>query len=295
MNIIKFAVKRACQRLGVEVRRTTGASSAFLATFADPLVYQYHSDLVVRPIIPIALSDVRAGMMGFGYVPASAHPFAFACTLARDLPAGSAFSAVKETLAAYYSSVQPRSALDVIDLSDGEAPGLREMPVHKWIVPWSELSVDDNARHRQICLEEEGLRNRSLVTVNDGFTLFGPVSKKKLEMESRRLTNLLLSVRDNGFLRNSPEPLEVYGLRVGDRYSWFVTQGQHRFAVGAALGLEKVHARVMRVIRREDARHWPKVVDGNFTEAGAVKFFDRVFSAVAPSCAASWSPIRHLT
>jgi hypothetical protein len=100
---------------------------------------------------------------------------------------------------------------------------------------------------------------------------------------------LLSSVRRRGF---SPaffeEPLKVIGLRRGDIYRWSTESGQHRFAMAGAVGLDTVPARVLGVVRREDARYWPQVVNGTFSIAGAEQVFDRIFDARPARVCASW-------
>jgi hypothetical protein len=44
----------------------------------------------------------------------------------------------------------------------------------------------------------------------------------------------------------------------------------------------------MRIIRRDDAPHWPQVVAKTFTVDGAARLFDRIFAGEAPGCARTW-------
>ncbi len=112
----------------------------------------------------------------------------------------------------------------------------------------------------------------------------------KLALQVSRLHQLLQSVRSRGFepfARNAPT--KVVALRKNGDYRWFIDEGQHRFALGGALGLESMPAMVTSVVRREDARLWPQVVSGTFTEKGALELFDRVFNGIPAPVAQNWA------
>jgi hypothetical protein len=189
--------------------------------------------------------------------------------------------------------VQPASALEIVDLTAADAPGLVGIPLHSWVMPWSERSIEATATHRRICLEEEGLAKGTFVSISDGATLFGPVTEKKLNLETARVSALAESMQARGFQANAGQPIEVIGLRANGEYRWFVIQGQHRLAACAAFGVLTVSARLARIVRREDVEFWPHVVNKTFTVAGALKCFDRVFVGKVSSCAASWLAPAH--
>jgi hypothetical protein len=273
--------------MNLDVRRI-GGNTASLRHFADadPITFQYLSDLRIAPTLTIELSQARAGIMGFSYCPVLAHPLARAFKAAKkELAHG---GAVRNILADYYSMVQPASALEIVDLNRDEAPGLAGIPLHSWVMPWSERSIEETAAHRRTCLEEEGLANGKFVSMNDGATLFGPVTEEKLSLETARVTALAVSMKARGFRSSLTNPIEVIGLRAGTEYRWFVIQGQHRLAACAAFGIAKVDVRLVRLVRREDAEFWPHVVTRTFTVAGALKCFDRLFAGNVCACATSW-------
>lgn len=290
MNVLKFAVKRLLLFMNLDVRKV-GGNPASLRRFekADPITFQYLSDLKITPSLMIDLSQARAGIMGFSYNPVFAHPLAKAFQVARGkVLQDGRINAVRGTLSNYYNMVRPTSALEIVDLHPDEAPGLVDIPLHSWVMPWSERSIEDTAAHRRICLEEEGLTRGTFVSINDGATLFGPVTQKKLNLEATRISALVESINVNGFQTNPDYPIEVIGLRTAAEYRWLVVQGQHRLAACAAFGIHKVSARVVRIIRREDVEFWPHVVTKTFTAAGALKCFDRLFAGDVSACATSW-------
>ena len=297
-KVLKFGIKRMLLSMNLDVRRISeNAASPQRFAGADPITFQYLSDLKIAPVLAIELSQARAGIMGFLYNAASAHPLASAFEAARKENAlDDSASAARRILSDYYTTVQPASALEVVDLEPHEAPGLVGIPLHSWVMPWSERSTEDTAMHRRICLEEEGFVNGSRVSISDGATLFGPVTEKKLRLETTRIVNLAASMKARGFQSIAAHPIEVIGLRSGSEYRWLVVQGQHRMAACVAFGISRVPARLVRIIRREDAGHWPHVVSKTFTPAGALRCFDRLFAGTACSCATSWldQPLLHI-
>jgi hypothetical protein len=277
--------------MNLDVRRI-GDDPASLRRFvdADPITFQYLSDLKIIPRLILDLSQTRAGIMGFLYRPASAHPLAKAFQAAKnETTKNDRINAVRSILDEFYGMVQPASALEIVDLTGDEAPGLVGIPLYSWVMPWSERSIEDTAAHRRISLEEEGIAKRTFVSIEDGATLFGPVTGKKLNLEVARISDLAESIIASGFQSNLGHPIEVIGMRAEGKYRWFVVQGQHRLAACAAFNIHKVPARVLRIIRRDDVEHWPHVVAKTFTAAGALKCFDRLFAGNVSACAASWS------
>ncbi len=238
----------------------------------------------------IELAHARAGVMGFDYID-TVHPFVVAAQAARaEANSHDKMRTVSGVLQSYYGLVQPNSALEVVDLEEFEAPGLIGVPTFEWVFPWTERSIEDNAKHRKIALEEEGLANWTFVLAKEGQTLFGPVSQKKLALESTRLTKVAQSIERSGIIpeRNT---LEVIGLRAGGEYRWLVVQGQHRLAACATLGFLEVPVRVRNVVAREEVEGWPHVTRGTFTRSGALECFDRVFNGTIARCAAPWLDI----
>jgi hypothetical protein len=290
MNPLKFALKRLLLSMNLDVRKI-GGSPASLRRFADadPITFQYLSDMKIAPSIPVDLLHTRAGIMAFPHHPANAHPFARAFQAARNAAdKADREAAARCVLSAYYSMVQPVSALAVVDLQPQEAPGLIGIPLQNWVMPWSELGIEETAAHRRICLEEEGLARGVIVTMKDGANMFGPVSEKKMSLETARVASLAERIGANGFQPNPAHPIEVMGLRTAAGYRWLVMQGHHRLAACAAFDILKVPARIVKIIRREDEEFWPHVVSKTFTVAGAIKCFDRLYAGRAPDCAAPW-------
>jgi hypothetical protein len=256
----------------------------------DPLTVEYCLSKRGYAVFDIAIRHARAfHSMGLS-LDARSHPFsrAFAHALvASDAP--SARRAIERELRCYYDEVQPKSALDVVDLTAAEAPGLAGQPGFNYLAPWWEKGVEETSRGREKALRYIGMRYGLGPAANAGHPFFGPLQDSRLNLQIERMDRLLRSYRREGFKPFARDfPIKVTALRRQGEYRWFIEEGQHRFALACALGEERMRAMVISVVRREDAALWPQVVSGEFSEDGALSHFDRIFDSRAPAICSSW-------
>jgi hypothetical protein len=283
-------IRRTLNQFGYDIYRVGKSARQDLAHPAmDPLTFEYIPQRRGFAVFNVRMMDVR-GFFGLALMTRQMHPFFWAMSRALDEEDEEVRRQIVETtLADYYGAVQPSSALDVVDLEEADAPGLVGVPSFSFIMPWSPRDVAELTEGRARSVRFEGIQYGRISNIGDGLTAFGPVTPAKLALEVHRICVLLSSVRRRGFSPAFFEgPLKVTGLRRGDSYRWSTESGQHRFAMAGAVGLNTVPARVLGVVRREDARYWPQVVNGTFSVAGAEKVFDRIFDARPARVCAPW-------
>jgi len=283
-------IRRTLNQFGYDIYRVGKSARQDLAHPAmDPLTFEYIPQRRGFAVFNVRMMDVR-GFFGLALMTRQMHPFFWAMSRALDEEDEEVRRQIVETtLADYYGAVQPSSALDVVDLEEADAPGLVGVPSFSFIMPWSPRDVAELTEGRARSVRFEGIQYGRISNIGDGLTAFGPVTPAKLALEVHRICVLLSSVRRRGFSPAFFEgPLKVTGLRRGDSYRWSTESGQHRFAMAGAVGLNTVPARVLGVVRREDARYWPQVVNGTFSVAGAEKVFDRIFDARPARVCARW-------
>ena len=298
MSVFRSLTKIAFNRFGYDVRRVAGPADVQVANAkSDPVTFEYDVHRRGYVVFEVALEHVRAfGALGFPLT-ARAHPFVRALQL--GLQAGderSARAAIERELREYYDTVRPDSTLALLGLDRASAPGIGDdargddgRNVVTNVLPWSARSPAEIREARRRTAIFEGLQKGRRSRLEDGVTAFGPVAPRKLELEVSRLFDLLVSVRARGFTRQVPSgPLQVDALRRGEDYRWLINSGQHRFAAAAAFDVATVPAMVTRVIRRDDSRHWPQVVSGLFTEAGALALFDRIYAGQPAPIVKPW-------
>jgi hypothetical protein len=291
MAVLQFLAKRVLSVFGVEVRRPPADPVREFGVFPeDPITHQYLCRLPESAMLRVPLADARAGVVAFPFVGESPHPLIMAAQTARaarDVRLGS--EDVLRLLENFYRCVQPGSALEVLDLAPEEAPGLVGVERDFWVFPWTARGIQANAHLRKIALSEEGLQQLTRSGAKDGMTLYGPVGPRKLALETKRIVTLVASLQEHGYREDRRDHPQVVALRSDAGYRWLVVQGQHRFAACAALGMTELKAAVSGIVRREDAPYWPHVVSNCFTEEGALKVFDRLFSGLPPPWA-RWNP-----
>jgi hypothetical protein len=289
MGMVHFIVKDVFNALGFDIRRRPQPAEVLAGErhVIDPITFQY---LRAPAIVDVALDDVR-GLSSLGLpLRADAHPFVRAATIARHAPLGADRTlALREVLSRYYGTVRPASALEALDLTWDDAPGLAGAPPAGWIFPWSDRSVEQTLRGRERAMRLDALQYGRRTKVGSGFTAFGPVGEAKLDLEVRRIEQLVDSLARTGFrVYDRKNPLQVIGLRANGVYRWLIWAGHHRFAACAAFAIRSVPALVPNVVRREDHALWPQVVSGVYHPKGALKVFDRLFRGQAASVCEAW-------
>lgn len=292
MRSMRFLALQTVRKLGYDVRKVAKtANLAIEPRGTDPVTLEYCPSRRGYAVCHIPLGKCRSFHSLGLPLRADVHPFVQAFQRALSIESTDREAAeIARVLEGYYASVQPRSAAEVVDLSESDAPGLKGVPPIGYILPWWEQGVAEMTRGRARSLKYVGMRYGIATDANSGHTFFGPVGSSKLALQVARLHRLLQSVRSRGFEPLVPSaPTKVIALRKDGEYRWTVAEGQHRFALGAALDVDSIPAMVMSVVRREDARLWPQVLNGAFSEKGALELFDRLYDGTPASVTQSWS------
>lgn len=171
----------------------------------------------------------------------------------------------------YYAHFQPRNLEDGLFTKRGRASKLRS----GWIgYPWywsAELKVI--------------FENTPAETRPGGNHHFGPNTDEFGQGELARLTPLYTAFKQQGYQPElfSDGYISGYLLVNGEDYRFVVTEGQHRVACLATLGYESIRVRFSqkpeypRIVRFEDAKKWPQVVNGAYSRTLALKVFERFF------------------
>ena len=202
----------------------------------------------------------------FGYGPQSWHPFVAACgELLQDIDAPYERSVLKR----FYETFTPETIADACSLED---PGpLAEVPARSLFEPWR--------------LAPPPFDDPYAATYPPGSPLFGPLTRSAGEAEWRRLRGRVKSILTYGY-RPDLFPrgrIRVTVLRSGQEQRYLVAHGQHRAAVLAAMGCERidvgVHITDPVVIDQAEAHLWPHVRSGFLSTEQAVAMLRRYFTS----------------
>jgi hypothetical protein len=181
----------------------------------------------------------------------------------------------------YYASHQPRDIFERHFIGPyvyGAGSGKHDNPQSAdfqsmSLLPWN------------ACLQEYLGENG--LNVHHGHQGFGPVSRKKIFLESERLTKTMKSIKRYGY---SPESLareHVRGYLLIDdehpdrEFRFLVTGGQHRVACLAALGWNEVPVTFQedrpRAFFLSELNLWPQVRNGTYSTEQARVIFKAYF------------------
>lgn len=204
----------------------------------------------------------------FGYGPKSWHPFVAACAeLLEDIDTPYERSVLKR----FYETFTPQTISDACRL---DYPGpLADIPAASLFEPWllAPPPFDD---------PYAGARA-------SGSPLFGPLSQTAGEAEWRRLRGRVKSIQEYGYQPKlfARGLIRVTLLRCGGEQRYLVAHGQHRAAVLAAMGYERinvgVHVSDPPVVDEVEAHLWPHVRSGFLSQEQAVAMLRRYFTTPA--------------
>jgi hypothetical protein len=245
-----------------------------------------------RPVLVDVAIERGRGLRVFR-LDSDVHPFVNAL---RAAPGEDRTARLRATLRAYYEMTRPASAAQWLDLPAGTSP-LCDQPPWAVTMPWESLTPEQwRAANERYALKEnlEHQLPGHALTIDDGWHFWGPVSEAKLEIETRRLSNLAASVLEKGILRHDGRDGDVCAVvltRDAD-WCWQVLGGEHRAAAFSALGYETMPVRVLQVVSRADVDHWPGVLRGCFSRQSALATFDMVFDGRLPNVARRWRDSR---
>lgn len=201
----------------------------------------------------------------FGYGPQSWHPFvAASAELLEDIDTPYERSILKR----FYETFTPQTIADACSLND---PGpLADVPARSLFEPWRLSPPPFDDPHAS--------------TYPPGSPLFGPMSGPRGEAQWRRLRERVKSILAYGY---QPELfprglIRVTVLKSGQEQRYLVGHGQHRAAVLAAMGHERIDAGVHStdplVIDEAEAHLWPHVRSGFLSTERAVAMLRRYFA-----------------
>ncbi|MDG5766708.1 hypothetical protein QA596_04450 [Balneolales bacterium ANBcel1] len=203
------------------------------------------------------------------------------------------FDVIRDVLRVYYEKVVPEHAAEWLGMQVAESHVFRQNPPWAAVFPWRARSIESYRQaYEKAAIEENrsvGIMDRD---IQDGWLFCGPVSEAKMDVEARRIGNVLKSIKDQSYCRSDESDGDARAtalVKSNGEWRWLLTAGNHRAAAASALGYDSIPIRVNLVIDREHVDFWPHVRNGNYTREQALEFFDRVFEAESPPITKSWN------
>lgn len=226
--------------------------------------------------------QLRGHVMNFSFDDDN-HPFKKA--ILEAVNSKNEYQAIKDSLDDFYKNNKPESPAEVLGLNEKELPNLSDKPAWVAIHPWEDRTIDEVEEKRPDLTQRENKRKGKDIDIDEGWHLFGPVSKDKLEIEAKRVYELFKKIEKEGYSAYNNNNNIIATILIdqeNDKMKWVVYDGQHRTSILSALDYEKVPVLVKKIVSRNDVEFWPGVVSGDFTKESALKIFDRVINEVPP-------------
>jgi hypothetical protein len=248
------------------------------------------------PVLIDAPLQLGCGLHNYPLRRDGPHPFVRAiCAMLQWSPAQAdeQREAIRRLLDAYYRYVQPASFAEWMGLSAGRS-ALHDILPWAGPFPWETRNIADTRRDREGVALRESARGGVELPIAAGWQFVGPIVPDKVALEVERLRTLTLSMASRGYRRSGARTGDVIGTvlwspgRPHDPWRWIVHDGHHRAAVAAAVGLDFLPVRVIRLVRRDEAAVWPNVLSGLYSLEAALETFDRRFAEEPPPVANGW-------
>jgi hypothetical protein len=236
----------------------------------DPRCFHYVSG---EPVIDVAvqLGTICTGPLASPY---SAFVLAARRGIERQTRAG-VVDSVRDVLANFYGKSTPGDWPDWRGIAPEDCEGFAGLPSGIGWVPWTEGKP--NAESYRLAIASGNARLGFPGDHHDGWPSIGPVSERRLSFETDRIVAVIRSMTDRGFTRNDAWDGDVRADILMDEdgsWRWWTTDGHHRAAVAAAMGLDTIPIRIRGLARVSEVDVWPKVLDRSMTQAGAMAFFN---------------------
>lgn len=139
--------------------------------------------------------------------------------------------------------------------------------------PW----VIDNNNDNDIKLNKKQLKLKrkypgysDYVYTDDAFK---KREKERMIIESKRLYDVLMSIRRNGYNLKSKDKIGGILLLGKNDWTWQISNGNHRVSAMHALGYEKIPVLIKYVVYEQDYKYWPLVREGLYSEEEALEYF----------------------
>lgn len=217
------------------------------------------------------------------------HPFVFASRMANNKVGSSAQTCIYGILEKYYSSVNPSSAGELAGVSRGSI--LYKYPAWGLVMPWESHLPEFQIKKIERVIKMENYNFNRSASIENGWAWVGPADEEKCMIESRRLANILESITVHGYKRHDGRDGDIRAIILvneSNEWVWQSTGAQHRAAVLSAMGYEYVPVRIHKVIRREEVKHWPNVVNGLYSVKDATLVFDNIFEGRFDHVTSEW-------
>ena len=172
-------------------------------------------------------------------------------------------------------------------LKDSE---INSYPVWAIVLPWENIDIKKKLVEFPKSVKADRARNGFIINSNNPSIIMKEDELNSLESHIHQYISLIDSINKKGYVPNLNKGfIEVELLLKNDKFCWKPSgEGNHRSVVVASLGYKNIKAILSKVVRYDEAKYWPNVVNGLYKQEEAELIFDRYLNADLPESHNDW-------
>ena len=200
------------------------------------------------------------------------------------------YSSIFKILECYKKKIILKDLLDLFGLNSNTNKKLSSYPVWSAILPWDSLTIEEKFLNFPESVKVDRAKNGFFINSDDPETIMKEDEINSLASHVSQYVRLINSIKKNGYIPDCKNSfIEVEILVKNEKFCWKPNgEGNHRSTVVASLGFKTIKTLVTKVIRYEDIKYWPNVINKTFSEEEAEIIFNRFFEAYPPNFNNDW-------
>jgi hypothetical protein len=200
------------------------------------------------------------------------------------------YQSIFEILKYYKENIILNNLSDLFGLNSYKNKKLDSYPLWSAILPWDSLSIHEKILNFPQSVKADRAKNGFVIKSDDPEIIMKEDEINSLPSHISQYVSLINSIKKNGYFPNLKNSfIEVEILIKNEKFCWKPgEEGNHRATVVASLGYKKINTLLTKIIRFEDAKYWPNVVNGTFEKEEAEIIFNRFLDAKPPEFNKDW-------
>ena len=174
-----------------------------------------------------------------------------------------------------------KNVADLLDIEPNNGEKFRDYPWWAEVKPWDNRTLDDKLKHYAYEVKKNRAQNGMHIVSNDPNEIMKDDFENSISSHSMQYAKLTEQIKRNGFKYGGDYGyVDAEIFIVNNKIRWKPGgEGNHRVVVASALGLKSIPVLVTKIIRLDELKYWPNVVNGSFSKDQAARIFYNIFDA----------------
>jgi ParB-like chromosome segregation protein Spo0J len=285
-------VNRFLGKLDLQIQRTNRSKAPDPTIRSVPLqAPAYH--LGIKPVVTTAPLAIGRTSRWFDLLPTSLDPAIAAIRhgLSDGLSGEDLFQSILNTLKVHHKlSSNVNNTAVRLGLEDFHPIKLMNYPDWAIVFPWDSESLDEKKTRFPLSVKRNRADHGLEIQSEDPLEIMQTINDEASLISHAKQYAWLTDEIKNGFHHGGKYGyIKAEILVDGDDVRWKPGgDGNHRVAAAAALGIESIPVLITKVIRIDEARYWPNVMNQDFDQICAEHVFRQLFNAIPPKYQHPW-------